>query len=157
MSVSQRLRDLLDQNGVKYVVITHSQAFTAQEVAQSLHIPGQEMVKSVVLNCPEGMVLAVVPAKSRVDLERLVPPLSGKVTLAGEKEFAQRFPECEVGAMPPFGRLYGLRTYVDESLALDQEIVFNAGTHVEAVRMAFADYRRLEAPTVLRFAAAGAA
>ena len=152
MSISQRLRDLLDQGGVKYSVVTHPPAFTAQEIAQSLHTPGREVAKVVVIKVAGALALTVLPAQSRVDLERLGAALKAEVTLASEDEFAAAFPDCELGAMPPFGGLYGLRTWVDESLTRDKEIAFNAGTHSEAIRMSFEDYRRLAAPILLWFA-----
>lgn len=152
MSISQRLRDLLDHGGAKYSVVTHSPAFTAQEIAQSLHTPGREIAKVVVIKVEGRLALAVLPAQARVDLERLGAALKGEVVLASEKEFAAAFPDCELGAMPPFGGLYGLPTWVDESLTHDKEIVFNAGTHSEAIRMSFEDYRRLAAPVLLWFA-----
>ncbi len=152
MSVSQRLRDLLDQRGVKYVVVTHSPAYTAQEIAQSLHLPGREIAKVVVIRHAGALALAVLPAQARVDLARLATALGGEAVLASEREFAAAFTDCELGAMPPFGSLYGLDTYVDESLARDRQIAFNAGTHTEAIRMSFEDYRRLAAPVLLSFA-----
>lgn len=152
MSISQRLRDVLDKGGVKYTVVPHAPAFTAQEIAQSLHTPGREIAKVVVIKVGAALGLAVLPAQSRVDLERLSAALKDEVTLASEGEFAAAFPDCELGAMPPFGALYGLRTWVDESLTRDKEIAFNAGTHSEAIRMSFEDYRRLAAPVLLWFA-----
>jgi Ala-tRNA(Pro) deacylase len=152
MSISQRLRDLLDHAGVKYTVVTHAPAYTAQEIAQSLNMPGREIAKVVVIKVDSRLALAVLPAQVRVDLERLGAALKAKVVIATEREFAEAFPDCELGAMPPFGALYGLRTWVDESLTHDREIVFNAGTHSEAIRMSFEDYRRLAAPILLWFA-----
>lgn len=152
MSISQRLRDLLDQGGVKYTVVDHSPAYTAQEIAQSTHTPGREIAKVVVIKVAGKLALAVLPAQARVDLERLGAALNVEVVIASEREFAAAFPDCELGAMPPFGGLYGLRTWVDESLTRDKEIVFNAGTHSEAIRMGFEDYRRLAAPVLLWFA-----
>ena len=152
MSVSQKLRQMLDRERVKYVVVTHSPAFTAQEIAASMHTPGRELAKTVVIRHQNGLALTVLPAQARVDLERLSSLVGSRASLAGEKEFAAAFPECEVGAMPPFGGLYGLDTYVEESLTEDREITFNAGTHTEAIRMSFADYRKLAQPKVGRFA-----
>ncbi|MGH7729904.1 MAG: aminoacyl-tRNA deacylase [Candidatus Eiseniibacteriota bacterium] len=152
MSVSPRLRELLDREGVRYQVVTHTPAFTAQETAHSLHLPGRELAKVVVIRHGGTLSLAVLPARSRVDLERLGAALRDPVALASEAEIAAAFPDCEMGAMPPFGSLYGLKTYVDESLTHDRHVVFNAGTHVEAIRMPFEDYRRVAAPIVLWFA-----
>ena len=152
MSISQKLRELLDRQRVKYVVVTHSTAYTAQEIAASMHTPGRELAKTVVVRHRGGLALAVLPAQARVDLERLSSLVGSETKLAGEADFATAFPECELGAMPPFGELYGLKTFVEESLTADREIVFNAGTHTEAIRMAFDDYRRLAQPVVGRFA-----
>ena len=150
MSVCKRLRDVLDDHRLKYVVVTHSQAFTAQEIAQSMHVPGKEMAKTVVVKHPGGLALVVVRALDRVDLAAAGRELGGDVRLATEREFADAFPDCELGAMPPFGSLYGIPTLVDEALAKDSEIVFNAGTHTEAVRMAYADYVLQVKPRVAR-------
>jgi Ala-tRNA(Pro) deacylase len=117
-----------------------------------MHMPGREVAKVVMVKHAGKLALAVLSAQARVDLERLGAALHGEVELASEREFAAVFPDCELGAMPPFGRLYGLTTWVDESLLRDREIAFNAGTHSEAIRMSFEDYQRLEAPTVLGFA-----
>jgi Ala-tRNA(Pro) deacylase len=154
MSVCKRLRELLDAHHVKYVVVTHSQAFTAQEVAQRMHVPGREMAKTVVLKGPSSLMLAVVRAQDRVDVARLGSELGYGLRLATEREFADAFPDCELGAMPPFGNLYGIPTVVEEALSRDREIVFNAGTHVEAVRMSYEDYAALVKPRVLRLVAA---
>ncbi|OGF16600.1 MAG: deacylase [Candidatus Eisenbacteria bacterium RBG_16_71_46] len=148
MSVSKRLREFLDTHHTKYVVMTHSQAFTAQEVAQRLHVPGREMAKAVVLKLPKGLGLAVVRAPDRVDLERAGAALGGEARLASEREFADAFPDCELGAMPPFGNLYQIPTVVDEGLAQDDEIFFNAGTHTEVIRMTYADYAAQVEPKV---------
>lgn len=151
MSINQRLRDLLDGKRIKYEVLTHSPAFTAQETAQTMHLPGREVAKVVVIRQGRTLSLAVLPAQARVNLDRLGAALRSEVEIADEGEFAAAFPDCELGAMPPFGSLYGLKTYVDESLTRDRQIAFNAGTHTEAIRMSFEDYRRLAAPIVLWF------
>lgn len=152
MSLASRLRDLLEQHGVKYTVVKHTTTYTAQETAQRLHLPGREIAKVVVVRQAGALSLAVLPAQARVDLERLGAALRDEVELASEREIAAAFPDCELGAMPPFGNLYGLKTYVDESLTRDRQIAFNAGSHTEAIRMTFEDYRRLAAPVVLWFA-----
>jgi len=152
MSISQRLRDLLDHAGVKYTVVPHAPAYTAEETALRLHAPVREIAKAVVVRVDARLAVAVLPAPLRIDLERLGTALKARVEIASERETAEAFPDCEVGAMPPFGALYGLRTWVDESLTRDREIVFNAGTHSEAIRMSFEDYRRLAAPILMWFA-----
>jgi Ala-tRNA(Pro) deacylase len=152
MSVVPRLRELLDRLGVAYQVLTHSRAYTAQDTAHSMHLPGREIAKVVVIRHGDTLSLAVLPGPARIDLDSLGAALRTRVEPAPESEVAAAFPDCEKGAMPPFGLLYGLKTYVDESLTHDRHVVFNAGTHVEAIRMAFEDYRRIVAPIVLWFA-----
>ena len=152
MSVSTRLRELLDRHGAKYEVLAHSPAYTAQEAAQSKQMSGRDIAKVVVIRQGGAFSLAVLPAQSRVDLKRLGAVLREEIVLASEPEIAAAFPDCELGAMPPFGILEGLKTYLDESLTHDRQIVFNAGSRVEAIRMPFEDYRRVAAPVVLWFA-----
>ena len=152
MTICKRLREYLDAHHVKYVVITHSQAFTAQEIAARMHVPGREMAKTVVVKTSAGLALAVVRAPDRVDLERVGGTLGDKVRLATEQEFRTAFPDCELGAMSPFGNLYDIPTLVEEQLARDQEIVFNAGNHTEAIRMAYADFAVHARPRVGRLA-----
>ena len=149
-----KLKEFLDSHGVKYVVIQHSPAYTAQEVAQSAHVPGKDLAKTVIVKIDGQMAMAVVPASHRVDFELLREGTgAATVELAAEKEFADRFPSCEPGTMPPFGNLYGMDVFVAESLAEDEEIAFGAGSHGELVRLAYADFERLVRPTVLKFSA----
>ncbi|HXG94260.1 MAG TPA: YbaK/EbsC family protein [Blastocatellia bacterium] len=152
MSVAAKLKECLDSNNVRYDVLTHPQVYTAQDTAQAVHVPGNELAKSVVIKAGDKYALAVLPAPRKVDIERLRGKLGADARLAHEDEFVQLFPGCEMGAMPPFGNLYGLDVYVDESLTQDDEIVFNAGTHVDAIRMKYADFERLVHPTVANFA-----
>lgn len=149
MPCTQRLRELLDSHASKYVVVTHSRAFTAQEIAASLHVPGRELAKSVVVRTPRGLALAVVRAQDHVDLARVGQELDRPARLATETEIAAAFPDCEVGAMPPFGSLYDMPTLVDRELAKDTEIVFNAGTHTAAVRLPWIEYAAIEHPRVV--------
>ncbi len=149
MPCTQRLRELLDSHASKYVVVTHSRAFTAQEIAASLHVPGRELAKSVVVRTPRGLALAVVRAQDHVDLARVGQELGRPVRLASETEIAGAFPDCEVGAMPPFGSLYDMPTLADHELTKDTEIVFNAGTHTTAVRLPWIEYASIEHPRVL--------
>ncbi len=149
----QELSDFLDREGVRYVTIRHSPAYTAQEIAALAHIPGREMAKTVMIHVDGRMAMAVLPASRRVDLEHLREVIgAGDVRLAEEHEFRELFPGCEAGAMPPFGNLYGLDVYVDRTLTEDEQIAFNAGTHHELVQMAYPDYERLVRPKVLDFA-----
>lgn len=149
---ARRLMEFLDSHHVKYVKISHSMAFTAQEIAASAHVPGKEMAKTVIVRIDGKPAMAVLPASRRVDLERLREAARArKVELTNEQDFKSRFPDCEVGAMPPFGHLYDMDVYVDGSLARDDEIAFNAGLHTELVRMRFADFKSLETPKLADF------
>jgi Ala-tRNA(Pro) deacylase len=148
------LRDYLDNNQIKYQVIQHSPAYTAQEIASRAHVSGKELAKTVVLKIDGDLALAVLPASSHVDTAALKARLGCEsVRLATEFEFKDRFPNCEVGAMPPFGNLYGLPVFVEESLTRDVEIAFNACTHRELIRLAYADFERLVKPRILQFSA----
>jgi Ala-tRNA(Pro) deacylase len=148
------LREFLDRNSVKYLVISHSLAYTAQGIAALTHTPGQELAKTVILLVDGRLAMAVVPASFRVDLFKLKKYLgAGTVELASEGDFRDQFPDCETGAMPPFGNLYGMDVFADESLAQDKEIAFNAGSHRELVRLSFADFSRLVKPVLLQLAA----
>jgi Ala-tRNA(Pro) deacylase len=152
MSISARLKGFLDENQIPYSVMTHTTAYTAQGAAAIMEISGKELAKTVVLWTGEEMILAVLPAPSHVGLDKLAAEVGNSVRLAAEQEFISLFPDCEVGAMPPFGSLYNLPVYVDESLAADQAIVFNAGTHHDAIRMRYDDFVRLAKPRVCSFA-----
>ena len=152
-----KLREFLDEHNIKYLVISHSVAYTAQGIAALTHIPGKELAKTVMVMVDGRLAMAVVPASSRVDLSRLKRYLGIEtVELASETEFRDRFPDCETGAMPPFGNLYGMDVFADESLALDKEIFFNAGSHRELVRMKYSDFRDLVKPGLLPLAVAHA-
>lgn len=148
----KRLKEFLDSQNIKYVTISHSRAFTAQETATSAHIPGKELAKAVMVKIDGKMAMAVLPASYKVDFDLLRKATgSGKVEIANEKEFKDLFPECEVGAMPPFGNLYGMDVFVARSLTEDEEIAFNAGSHRELVRMAYRDFEKLVKPKVMEF------
>ncbi|MDX1431192.1 MAG: YbaK/EbsC family protein [Gammaproteobacteria bacterium] len=147
------LTEFLDDHHVKYVTIKHSLAYTAQQIAHSAHIPGKELAKTVMVKLDGRMVMAIVRGPDRVDLERLrAVSRAEKVELADEDEFRGMFPGVDPGAMPPFGNLYGMPVYVDERLAADEVIAFNAGTHSELIELAYADFERLVEPRVARFA-----
>lgn len=146
-----KLQEFLDEKGVRYESLKHSPAFTAQEIAAAAHLPGQEVVKTVVVKLDGAMALVALPATEMVRMNHLKAETgSDQVELASEEEFRDRFPDCEVGAMPPFGNLYEMETFVEESLTEDEEIAFNAGSHTELIRMAYADYEGLVRPRVLR-------
>lgn len=148
----QKLMQFLDEKHVKYIVISHSKAYTAQGVAAITHISGNEIAKTVMLKKDGELCMAVLPASRHVNLEAFARVTNSKdVSLASERDFKDRFPECEVGAMPPFGNLYGLRVFVDTSLIHDKEIAFNAGSHLELIRLAYGDFEWLVAPTVVDF------
>ncbi len=147
----QKLKDFLDDNGVKYTLISHSPAFTAQEIAESAHVPGKWLAKTVMVKIDSGMAMAVLPATCRVDLDLLKEAAGAKtLQLATEDEFKYLFPGCGVGAMPPFGNLYGMKVYVADILREDEEIAFNAGSHSELMRLKYRDFDRLVKPTVAK-------
>jgi Ala-tRNA(Pro) deacylase len=151
-----KLKEFLDSHQVKYVTIIHSRAITAQEVAESAHVPGKRMAKTVVVKLDGQMAMAVLPASCKVDLERLREAAGARAAaLAGEQEFTERFPNCECGAMPPFGNLYGMDVFVATDLAEDEEIAFNAGSHNELINLAYRDFERLVQPKVCAFATRG--
>ncbi|MCS6830184.1 MAG: YbaK/EbsC family protein [Armatimonadota bacterium] len=146
---ARKLKEFLDSHGVKYVSITHSRAYTAQEVAASAHIRGKEFAKTVMVKLDGKMAMAVLPATRKVDLDALKQASGAqRAELATEQEFQYMFPECETGAMPPFGNLYGMEVYADASLTEDEEIAFNAGSHIEVIRMAYKDFERLVQPKI---------
>jgi Ala-tRNA(Pro) deacylase len=148
-----KLDDLLTNRHITFERIHHRPAYTANRIAQVLHVPGREMAKTVLLRGDRGYVLAVVPATHRIDLEEIRKKLDlTDLEMAGEGEMGRLFPDCEVGAIPPFGSLYHLPTVVDESLAEDDKIVFEAQTHEEAIRMSYRDYEAIEHPVKGRFA-----
>lgn len=148
-----KLTEYLDSHGIKYVVMKHSEAFTAQEVAASAHIPGKDMAKTVMVNIDGEMNMVVLPSTHQVGLDLLKEALGTQnVELATEEEFQNRFPDCEPGAMPPFGNLYDMNTFVAQALREDEEIAFNAGNHREVVKMGYTDYEALVQPTVTNLA-----
>jgi Ala-tRNA(Pro) deacylase len=146
------LRKFLDGHNIKYVIITHSTAYTAQGVAASAHVSGKELAKTVMVKIDGKMSMAVLPAPKKADLNVLKKAMGAQsLELANEGEFQDLFPDCELGAMPPFGNLYDIPVYVSEALTKDKEIAFNAGTHRELVKLAYQDYEKLVKPRVLKF------
>jgi Ala-tRNA(Pro) deacylase len=144
-----KLREFLDSNNVKYMVISHSLAYTAQGVAALAHVSGKKLAKTVIVKIDGILAMAVVPAPNHVDLDRLrILTGAETVEIATEREFKDAFPDCETGAMPPFGNLYDMPVYADVSLTENEEITFTAGTHRELVRMNWEDMARLVDPTV---------
>ncbi|MGC8828264.1 MAG: aminoacyl-tRNA deacylase [Verrucomicrobiia bacterium] len=149
---SRKLKEYLDKNGIKYISIQHSPAYTSQEIAAQAHIPGKLLAKTVIVKVEGKMVMVVLPANRKVILPELRSALDAeKVTLATEEEFKELFPDCELGAMPPFGNLYGMEVFVSPELSQEQEIAFNAGTHTELIKMAYKDFERLVQPKVVSF------
>lgn len=152
MNVTQYLSD----QGVQYQTLPHRPTFDAQRMAQAVHVKGDNVAKTVVLRADGRDVLAVLQATHHVDLDSVRDLLgAASVDLATERELSDKFPDCELGALPPFGSQYGMRTLVDSSLAGDEEIVFEGNTHEEAVRLRFDDYVRLEHPMVASFTHCG--
>jgi len=147
----RRLEKYLDSRDIPYMVIRHSKAYTAQEVAHAAHVPGKELAKTVMVKIDDNLAMAVLPAIFNVDFELLREASGAKVVmLAGEEDFQQMFPECEIGSMPPFGNLYGIETYVAQSLVENEDICFSAGSHSELVQMKFRDFQGLVEPKVAR-------
>lgn len=149
---AKSLIDFLDKNHVKYVTIRHSIAYTAQQVAESAHIPGNELAKTVMVKLDGRMAMAVLRGPDKVDLDLLRGAAgAGKAELASEEEFQGLFPKMDLGAMPPFGNLYDMPVYVETSLARDEKIAFNAGSHSELIQLAYEDFSRLVKPKVANF------
>lgn len=152
--ILRQLQTYLDDHHIKYQVLAHSPAYTAQELAAVEHIPGQQVAKVVMVRKKDtGMpVMLVLPATYQVDFVKLSTVIETEVYLEPEREFHDLFPGCETGAEPPFGNLFGLQTFVDDSLTQDEEIVFNGGTHWQTVRMRYDDFTQLVHPHVAQFA-----
>ncbi len=148
-----KLRDFLDSHHIKYLIISHSLAYTAQGVAALAHVSGKKLAKTVIVKVDGVLAMAVIPASLHVDLARLRKITGAQVVeLASEREFKDAFPDCETGAMPPFGNLYDMPVYADASLADCEEITFSAGTHRELVRMSWEDMVHLVNPSVYELA-----
>ena len=148
----KKLKEFLDREQVKYQSLLHTTAYTAQEVAAAAHITGKEMAKTVIVELDGKMAMAVLPANRKIVLQDL-REVTGcdQVKFASEEEFRKRFPDCETGAMPPFGNLYGMEVYVAESISSNPQIAFNAGSHTELIRISYADFERLVHPRVMSF------
>lgn len=153
MPLKKRLKEFLDENHVKYITMVHSKAYTAQEIAAALHVPGKSFAKTVILKADGKYVMAVLPATHRVNLDLFKQVAhASEVELASEEEFESLFPKCEIGAMPAIGHIYDLPTYVDASLSRGEDICFNATTHSEVIKMKYPDYEQLTKPVVGTFA-----
>jgi Ala-tRNA(Pro) deacylase len=151
MPILKELKEMLDEAKVSYEVHSHPLAYTAQEIAAKQHFSGDEMAKVVMLRADGALVMAVVMASQKVSLATAKESLGAKeLELATEDEFISRFPNCEIGAMPPFGNLFGLPVYVDPALEKDEYIYFNAGSHVQTIRLKYRDFESLVHPRVVR-------
>ena len=145
-----RLHQLLEQQHVPYQTIRHRTAYSAQQTAEAAHLPGHELAKAVIVEIDGELAMIVQTASRMVPLGRIRAATGARdVHLVSEREFEDRFPDCELGAMPPFGNLYGMNTYVTEAVSHDEEIAFNAGSHTELVRLRYSDFDRLVHPTVI--------
>lgn len=149
---TQKLYEFLDANQIKYLKVAHSPAYTAQEIAALVHIPGKELAKTVMVKIDGEMTMMVLPADRRIHFGKLKEATGADtIRLADESEFGDLFPDCTLGAMPPFGNLYDIPVLVDQSLAGDEEIAFNACTHTELVRLSYLDFEKLVQPRLLDF------
>lgn len=150
---ASKVKDFLDTNHIHYNTITHPTSYTAQGTAAYAHVSGNEMAKTVMVRIDAQLAMAVLPASCQIDLAALKRITKAKsICLAAEGEFETKFPDCDLGAMPPFGNLYGFPVIVEERLTQDREIAFNAGTHNELLRMKYEDFERVVNPVVGRFA-----
>jgi len=151
MAILKKLKTILDEAKISYEVYNHALAYTAQEIAARQHVSGNELAKVVMIEADEKLVMGVVRGNDKIDLHVVEDSLNVRhARLATEDEFISRFPECEIGAMPPFGNLFGLKVYVDSALAKDEHIYFNAGNHVQTVCVRYKDFARLVQPQVVR-------
>ncbi|HEX2932877.1 MAG TPA: YbaK/EbsC family protein [Candidatus Binatia bacterium] len=151
MAIIKRLKELFDTAKIPYEVYNHPLAYTAQEIAQKQHFSGDQMAKAVILQVDGDLVMAVLRGSQKLHLPTFRASISAtEVRLATEDEFISRFPDCEIGAMPPFGNLFGLRVYVEPALAKDESIYFNAGNHVQTVRLSYKDFQKLVEPRIVR-------
>ena len=153
MPARDSLKEYLSDNGVWFEEQRHPLAYTAQEVANAEHVPGKFVAKVTMAKANNDLIMLVLPAPTRVDLQKVKAMLGREVRLATEDEFTVAFPDCQVGAMPPLGHLYGVPVYVERRLTDDDYIIFNEGTHTDTLKIRYADYERLVHPVVADFAA----
>jgi Ala-tRNA(Pro) deacylase len=152
MEIPQRLISYLNEKKIRYDIVHHPEAFTAQTIAAAEHVKGRHHAKVVMVKSENDHLMTVLSSNGRVDLEKLERAVGRPVTLEPEPEFKSLFPDCAPGTMPPFGNLYGLPTYVDRALTKEDFIVFEAGTHTDAIRLQYKDYERAVNPFVEDFA-----
>jgi Ala-tRNA(Pro) deacylase len=149
MKILKRLKNYLDKNKVKYIIISHSPAYTAQDIAHSIHHTGKEIAKTVIVKNDNGYAMVVLPASNIINTNLLkIAMRSHKFELATENELEELFPDCPVGAIPPFGNLYNLNVFVSKHLSQKKEIIFNAGSRTDVLKMKYKDYKKLVNPTV---------
>ncbi|UKJ07029.1 aminoacyl-tRNA deacylase [Solitalea lacus] len=152
--LSKKLEDYLNSQQIQFTVIDHMATATAQRTAAAAHIPGNEMAKTVMVKIDDKMMMAVLPSHNRIDLGKLKELTGARmISLANEGEFRTYFPDCETGAMPPFGNLYGMDVYCEEQLSRDRQIAFNAGSHKELIQMPFKSFENLVHPRITHFSA----
>jgi Ala-tRNA(Pro) deacylase len=152
MSIPRRIREYLEENDVRYDWLPHPQAYTTQEVAHSLHISGKRLAKTIILDADGQLLMAVLPAAHHLDLDKFKKEIEAKrLEMLPESELAELFPDCDLGAIPPFGNLYGMDVWLEKSLAVSAEFVFTAGTHRDAVRMDLSDFTALVNPSIGQF------
>ncbi len=158
MAIPQRIRDYLASQNVPYETLHHSQAFTAQEVAHSLHVSGKKCVKAVVASGDNKLVVAVMPASHRLNFRELKAALKAEqLEMLVERELVGLFPDCDLGAVPPLGNLYGIEVWVDRAVANAEKILFCAGTHKECIRMRYSDFAKVTRPYMGHFSEPGMA
>ena len=153
MEIPKRLIDCLNENKAQYEILRHPEAVTAQRIAQAEHVKGSHQAKVVIVKSGDQHLMIVLPADHQIDLEKAEKTIGNAVSLGKEEEFKSLFPDCAIGAMPPFGNLYDLRTYVDKDLAEQDYIVFEAGTHTDAIKVSYRDYEKIVRPKVADLAA----
>ena len=148
MKIPKQLIDCLNENKVRYEILHHPEAVTAQRIAQAEHVKGRHHAKVVIVKSGEQHVMTVLPADHQIDLKKVGKAIGKAASLAKEQDFKSLFHDCAIGAMPPFGNLYGLPTYVDKRLAQEDYIVFEAGTHADAIKVSYRDYEKIVKPRV---------
>ena len=152
LKIPKQLIDCLKENKVDYEILHHPEAVTAQRIAQAEHVKGRHHAKIVMVKSGEQHLMTVLPADHQIDLKKLKKAIGKAVSLDSEQDFKPLFPDCAVGAMPPFGNLYSMPTYVDKSLSQEEYIVFEAGTHTDAIKLSYRDYEKIAKPRVEDFA-----
>ncbi|MBS0290456.1 MAG: YbaK/EbsC family protein [Proteobacteria bacterium] len=146
----KKLNEYLNQNKINFTTIAHPLAYAAREISHVCHIPEVELAKTVIVFASNKLIMVVIPSSKAIDFKSLRESLhENDVTLASEQDFLKKFPDCELGAMPPFGNLYNMEVYVEKNLAKNKEIAFNAGTHTEVIKLAYQDFERLVHPKVI--------